>query len=174
MNKNTQVLVLVMSLFFAQSAFADGYLRFGGSYSTTKEGPESSTSDQSTTLLDIGGGLVSQSGWTVGALYATKKVKSGSFTLDRTGIGPTLGWISRKDFGFYILGTYFLELERSDDLEGSGYQIDLGYKMSLGRIAFAPQLSYRDLKYDKRNGQSLGLNYVDKGIDPYFVFLFQF
>lgn len=168
----TSSIFLVASL-YASTSFAEGYFRLGGVYLMDESGDEGDTSDSTRTLLDIGGGYISPKGWTIGALYGTEKLEVSGSSVDRTAMGPTVGWISRRESGPYILGTYFLSVER-DTLKGKGYQVDIGYKFALRRISFAPQLSYRSLTYDEISGQSLTPKYLEKKIDPYFVLLFEF
>lgn len=162
--------LLATILLFSFTAQAAGYMRLGGSYSSEESGSQGSTSNQSRTLLDVGAGYIWPAGWTLGALYATEKEKNETSSTDRTGIGPTVGFIGQSP---YILATYFLQLDR-EEMEGKGFQIDLGYRFSVGKISFAPQLTYFDVAYDENNGASMDPKYIEKKIDPYFVLWFEF
>lgn len=163
----------ILSALLPLPAFADGYLRLQGMYLSSETGTEPKTKT-TRTLIDLGAGWVSSNGWTLGALYATEKMKFDSHTSNRTSMGPTIGWVTRREAGPYILGTYFVTSEFDDGFEGTGYQFDLGYKFSIRRISLALQLSYRAFEYDEYDGNSVSPAYTDKRIDPYFALWFDF
>lgn len=156
------------------SAVADGYLKLGAMYMMGAEGSDE-MNETSRTLLDLGAGYVWPKGWTLGALYGIEKRKYGEGTtdLERTSYGPTVGWITRDSDGPYILGSYFLKSERND-YEGTGYQVDLGYKFDLSKVALAMQVSYKGFEYTKSNGNSINPPYKEKYLDPYFVLMIEF
>lgn len=136
---------------------------------------EGATGDTKRTLLDLGGGYVQESkGWAVGALYATDKTSSGSGEADRTAMGPMFGWISQKDNGAYVFGTYFLSANLTGGYTGNGYQFDVGYKFAVRKVSFGAQLSKKHITFDKLNGQSISPKYVEDKIDPYVVMFIDF
>lgn len=166
--------MVLSGLIFSNQIFATGFLKLSGSYQSSESGSEGATNESSVTRLDLNAGVITQKGWVLGAMYGTDKYKSDGSTLDRTGIGPTLGWVSRKEMGPYILATYFLSLERSDDYEGKGFQVDLGYRFALRKVSISPQISYKDFTYDKVGGATLSPNFIDKRIDPYIALWIEF
>lgn len=170
---------LYISAFFifaltSNFAFADGYLRLGGLYLKDSSGSEDAPGDITRTMIEIGGGYIQPKGWTIGALYSTDKYSSGGGSLDRTAMGPTVGWMTMKDNGPYVLATYFMSASRSDNLTGSGYQLDLGYKFAVRKVSFGGQLSKKSITFDKANGASFSPKYVEDKIDPSFVILVAF
>jgi len=174
---NTPKLRLIFICFslisFSLPAFAGGYARLGALYLSSESGPEGSTTEGSRTLIDLGAGYVWSQGLTLGVLYGIEKEKSGSSSSDRTALGPTVGWISNPGNGVYILATYFVSVEK-ENYKGTGYQADLGYKFAMGKIALAPQISYRHIAYDELNGNKLATKIIDGNIDPYFVLWIEF
>lgn len=162
--KNKICLLFLGFLLASPNLFARTYMRLAAIYMAEDTGG----GDHSRLLLDLGGGYLTQQGWSLGFLYATEKNSlNGGHTLDRSSLGPTVGWASKKDTGFYILGTYFISSKMTDDMSGSGYQIDVGYKFVIDKVSFAPQLSKKQYNYDKQYGQSIA--YSESRIDPYFV-----
>jgi len=166
--KNLLLIGVLISMPYS-SAFAKAYARLGGTYSTQEAGSEGSESESKRMVMDIGGGHIWSNGATLGLLYATEKNEAGGASIDRKAYGPTVGWVTKSSDGPYVLFTYFLKVERSDNYEGSGMQLDLGYKFGGRTVGFAPQLTYRDLKYDKVSGASISPKTIDKKIEPLFV-----
>lgn len=149
---------------------AAGYVRIGAMYLSQKSGNEGSTPSEVTrTLTDFGGGAVSDQGWTLGLLYSTENVSPDG--LSRVSYGPTVGWITRKEDGPYILGTYLLSSKYTGYDTGTGYQIDLGLKMTFSKISLAPQISIKHYSYPASGG---GAKFVQDYVDPYFVLFFEF
>lgn len=168
MTKILAFIFIGFALLFSESAMAGGYFRLGGMYIAEQNGLEGSTSEVTRTLWDIGGGYVGAQGWTVGLLYGTEKINSGS-GFDRSSFGPTVGWATKKNDGVYVMGTYFLSPTMSGGFKGKGYQLDFGYKFMIRNISFAPQISKKHFAYDEQNGNKINPNYIDDRIDPYFV-----
>lgn len=167
------VSLLVLVCLSPLSAFASGFVKAAGVYLSEESGQGTLTKG-TRTLIDIGGGYVSQQGWTFGALYGMEKRKSGDTSTDRTSMGPSVGWITRKESGAYVIGTYFISSELSPNYKGSGYQFDLGYKFSVGKVALAMQISYKHFEYNKAGSASLEPALVNNHIDPYFALLIEF
>ncbi|NJL25607.1 MAG: hypothetical protein HC902_10820 [Calothrix sp. SM1_5_4] len=93
-----------MAATLATPAFAAGYFRLSGIYSSEETG-QGTTTKSSRTLLDLGAGYTWSSGFTLGGLYGTEKRESGDSSTDRTSLGPTIGYL-QKGGGFFALGTY--------------------------------------------------------------------
>lgn len=172
--KNLIVLPLFFVMLLSPSAFANGYIKLDGLYKSTETKDASGSEKGSETLINVGAGFITQGRWVIGGLYAMEKVKGGNSTVERTSYGPTLGWISGAASGFYLLGTYFISSEFGDGYKGTGYEVDLGYKMGMGRVSIAPQLSYKSFEYDELNGVDLATPLEHTNIDPYFVLIFEF
>jgi hypothetical protein len=168
MTKTYIYILLSAATLFSQAAIAGGYFRLGAMYIAEQRGLEGATSDVTRTMWDIGGGYVGSQGWTVGLLYGTEKINSGS-SFDRSSFGPSVGWATRKDDGPYAMGTYFLSPTMSGGFKGTGYQFDVGYKFKIRNISFAPQISKKHFEYDDQNGQAIDPKFIDDRIDPYFV-----
>ncbi len=171
--KHALPLLLAILALSSTTTFAAGYIRAGGMYMSESAGT-TEMNESTRTLIDIGGGWVSGKGWTIGALYGTDKRKTSAGSTDRTSMGPTVGWITRKESGLYILGTYFLTSTLSPNYKGTGYEADLGYKFQIQRLALALQMSYKHFDYTRNGSASLDPSYKNNYIDPYIVLLFEF
>jgi hypothetical protein len=131
-------------------------------YTSRSEGPTSATRlmyDLNLSYKFKGGG------WVAGGTYQGDSSGAvGQATGGRTSYGATAGWVAPKEMGPFLLGTYFIS-STVGSLKGSGYQFDLGYKVTIGRIPVAFQMSYK--KYSYSGGQ------LSQGfIDPYLAVLF--
>lgn len=169
------IFAMILGLAWSYRAEASGFVHLGAMYMTESVGSGSSTSDAERTLLDVGGGYISPKGWVAGFMYGTEKYERTGSDSNRTSIGPTLGWVSRKDNGPYVLGSYFLTLKMSPgDYKGNGTQFDIGYKFQIDRVAFAAQISKKNFTYTEGNGANLNPNFVDNKLDPYFVVWIEF
>lgn len=165
-----------LAVFLAStSAFADGYFKAGLMYMNDKSGTEGSEGDITRTLMDLGAGYIEPKGWTIGFLYSSDKYSSAGASVDRTAMGPTVGWMTTKDNGPYALATYFYTASYSSaSMTGSGYQLDFGYKFAIRKVAFGAQLSKKHITFDKSNGQAMDPKYIEDKLDPYFVMLVNF
>ena len=152
-------------------ASVSGYIKMGGSYMSQADG---SSFDQSRMMIDLGTGSVTDKGWTLGLNYNYEKDSGGenktgsSSSPTRSSIGPTVGWISKREMGPYFLLSYYLFSSRSDGYTGSGYQFDGGYKVPIGFTSIALQLTYKRFSYGKLNGASVGA-FNQTYVDPYIV-----
>lgn len=156
-------------LAFPLTSFAGGYTRLGLMYLSEKYGTEGSATETSRTLIDFGAGHFFSNGFTLGGMYGSEKNEQATQSLNRTGIGPTIGYMKSKSKGFYFLGTYFINPSATGGLKGNGTQIDIGYRFELDKVSIAPQFSKKSFKYTKMNGADLNPATVDDRIDPYFV-----
>ena len=148
---------------------AAGYSRLALMYLSEKEGSEGSAVETSRTLIDFGAGHLFGNGFTLGGMYGSEKNETATQSLNRTGIGPTIGYMKSKSQGFYFLGTYFINPSATGGLKGTGTQLDIGYRFQLDKISIAPQFSKKSFKYTKMNDTELNPATVDDRIDPYFV-----
>lgn len=162
----TVIFALLTHSSFVQAA---GYVRIATMYMSDSSGTEGATTDTSRTMIDLGAGKLFPNGFTIGGMYGSEKYDNGSSTSNRTGIGPTIGWVKNKASGFFVLGTYFINPTMTGGYKGKGYQIDIGYRFDLENISIAPQFSKKSFSYDEQNGQSISPAYVEDRIDPYFV-----
>jgi hypothetical protein len=162
---------LVPLLFFVLplTSQAGGYARLDIMYLSEKEGTEGSAVEVSRTLIDFGAGHLFGNGFTLGGMYGSEKNETATQGLNRTGIGPTIGYMKSKSQGFYFLGTYFLNPSATGGLKGNGTQLDIGYRFQLDKVSIAPQFSKKSFKYTKANDVELNPPVVDDRIDPYFV-----
>lgn len=158
--------VLVLTLFTTTQAKAASYMKLGTVYMSEDNGGDT----RSRLLLDLGGGWIGSSGLTLGFLYSTEKstVSNGS-SADRTSFGPNIGYASKKEEGWYFIGTYFLSSTTNTGFKGTGNQIDIGYKFAINKVSFAPQLSRKQYTYTSLDGNDLDPAYTEGRIDPYFV-----
>lgn len=162
-------ILLVVLLLLPINALAGGYTRIGVMYLSEKIGSEGSAVETSRTLIDFGAGHVFGNGFTLGGMYGSEKYDQSTQTASRTGIGPTIGYMKSKSQGFYFLGTYFINPSMTGGLEGTGTQLDVGFRFALDKISIAPQFSKKSFKYTKANGFDLDPPIIDDRIDPYFV-----
>lgn len=160
---------LALLFLVPQITFAAGYTRLGFMYQSEKRGSSGSTEDVTRTLLDFGAGKVWPNGFNFGFLYGTESNNYVSGAQQRTGIGPTVGWMKNKSQGFYIMATYFISQTLTGGYKGKGTQIDIGYKFMLEKVSIGPQLSQKSFEYNEANGTTLANAYVEDRMDPYFV-----
>ncbi|MBC7457905.1 MAG: hypothetical protein H7235_06480 [Bdellovibrionaceae bacterium] len=163
--------VTLALILFATQAFAASYARLATVYMSEDNGGDT----HSRLLLDLGGGWIANNGLTLGFLYASEKntISNGS-SYDRTSFGPNIGYASKKEEGWYVIGTYLMSSTTTTGLKGKGNQIDVGYKFQINKVSFAPQLSRKQFTYTTQNGNDLSSNYSEGRIDPYFVMWIDF
>lgn len=164
-----KTILLTFLILIPLQTFAAGYTRLGFMYQSEKRGISGATYDLTRNLLDFGAGKVWANGFNLGFLYGTETNNYVAGAEQRSGIGPTLGWMKSKSQGFYIYGTYFPNLTLTGGYKGKGTQIDIGYKFALEKVSIGPQLSQKSFEYDEQNGTSLSNSYQDNRIDPYFT-----
>lgn len=162
-------ILLLIILAFPVSSMAAGYTRLAVMYLSEKSGSEGSATETSRTLIDFGAGQLFNNGFTIGGLYGSEKNETSTQSINRTGIGPTIGYMRSKSKGFYILGTYFINPSATGGLKGTGSQIDIGYRFQLDKVSISPQFSKKSFKYTKMNDVTLNPASIDDRIDPYFV-----
>ena len=162
-------LLPLIFLLLPTTSMAAGYSRLALMYLSEKEGSEGSAVETSRTLIDFGAGHLFGNGFTLGGMYGSEKNETATQSLNRTGIGPTIGYMKSKSQGFYFLGTYFINPSATGGLKGTGTQLDIGYRFQLDKISIAPQFSKKSFKYTKMNDTELNPATVDDRIDPYFV-----
>lgn len=164
---NSVVALFVFSVLLApRAAQADAYFRLGAMYLSTSVEQGGSSSDSSRLLIDVGAGYVNPKGWTVGGLYSTE-----SSDAEPQAYGVTAGWITRKEMGFYTLGTYFVSSKSNGYESGWGYQADLGYRITLRKLTIAPQISYKSHTYDIMGSEE---TVTISHVDPMLVVFFDF
>jgi hypothetical protein len=159
---------IILSILISRITFAAGYVRIDTMYMSESSGQGTST-DISRTLIDFGAGHLFANGFTLGGMYGSEKINANTYTLDRTGIGPTIGYMTSKSKGFYGLATYFFNPTLTGGYKGTGYQLDLGFRFELEKVSIAPQLSKKHFSYDEVNGTPITPPYEEDRIDPYFV-----
>lgn len=162
-------IILALLVLLPLQSFAAGYGSLAFMYQSEKRGTSGSTSDQTRTMIDFSAGKVWANGFTLGFKYGTENNDYTNGAQNRTGLGPTVGWMKNKSQGFYILGTYFVSLAMTGDYKGKGTQIDLGYRFMLDKLAIGPQLSSKTLEYTEHAGSTMSPSYVENRIDPYFT-----
>jgi hypothetical protein len=164
-SKNISFVALTLTL-LTKPAWAASYMKLGASYMSQDNGGDT----HSRLLLDLGGGWIANNGFTAGFLYANEKnTVSNGASADRTSFGPNIGYATKKDTGWYVIGTYFMSSTTTSELKGTGYQIDVGYKFIINKVSFAPQLSKKQFTYTSQYGNDLNPTYEEGRIDPYFV-----
>lgn len=154
-------------------AFADGFAKLAAVYLASSSGTGASKSESSRTMFEINAAYVMPKGWAFGALYASESEKNGSTSASRTSMGPTIGWITRKENGAYIMAHYLFQSEY-EQYKGDGYQADLGYKFSVRKMAIGLQFSYKSYTYKELSGSKLATPLQQTKIDPYFAILLEF
>lgn len=164
-------LVLLSVVVSGSPAFAAGYFRLNALY-LSEETQQSSSSKTTRTLLDLGAGYTWPSGLTLGGLYGTEKRKSDSSSTDRTSYGPTIGYMQSGE-GFFLLGTYFL-MSDYEQLDGTGYEVDAGYRFKVSSVGVGLQIAYKHFEYNKSNGASFSPTIKQNYIDPYFAIWLEF
>lgn len=149
----------------AMNVFAKAAFTYS-SHNTTDAGGSSTSSSR--TIYDIGVYYKFQGagGWCAGGLYQSD-AQGGDQSANRTSYGVSGGWMTPRDSGFYLLGTYFITSKYGEMEEGNGYQADFGYKFTPKSTPIAMQISYKKYDYSKSN-------HTDTYIDPYFVVMIDF
>ncbi len=159
-------IVLAFILLSAPAVLAASYMKLGAIYMADDDNGDS----RNRLVLDLAGGWIASNGFTAGFLYASEKnTVTNGVSADRTSFGPSLGYASKKEEGWYIIGTYFLSSTTTNELKGSGNQIDAGYKFLINKVSFAPQLSKKQFTYTSQYGNDLSPTYSVNRIDPCFV-----
>lgn len=161
-------LFLAFLVILPLKTFASGYTRLAIMYMSESSG-QGSTSEASRTLIDFGAGKLWGNGFTLGGMYGSEKNEYSTYSRNRTGIGPTIGWLKSKTQGFYILGTYFINPTMTGGFKGKGHQIDIGYRFMLDKVSIAPQLSQKSFSYDEVDGMPISPSYEENRVDPYFA-----
>ena len=102
-------------------------------------------------------------------IYSTEKIKEESdngFTQTKTdsereSLGVVSGWLFGKKNGLFMLGSYFLDSSRTDEIEtngslaspieflGSGGEFLIGYRRSFSKLHISFHLAYRLFSYDE-------------------------
>lgn len=163
--------IIIAITFLTTPAQAASYARLGTVYISQDNGGDT----HSRLLLDLGGGWIARNGFSLGFLYSSEKnTISNGTSYDRTSFGPNIGYASKKEEGFYILGTYLMSSTTTTGLKGTGHQIDIGYKFQINKVSFAPQLSRKQFTYTTQDGNDLDPIYSEGRIDPYFVMWIDF
>ncbi|WP_413559556.1 hypothetical protein [Bdellovibrio sp. HCB209] len=154
--------------FVSQNALAEGsFAKMTFAYSSHESTDAGTSSKTSRLLYDIGAYYKFQGGgWVLGALYQNDAYTS-TDTQNRTSYGVSGGYMTPRESGVYFLGTYFISSKLGDTYtEGTGYQIDLGYKFPT-KIPVVLQISYKMYDYSK-------FDHKDTYIDPQFGFMIMF
>lgn len=170
---NKIILSFVAVFFVSTSAMADAYLKGALLYQNDKSGNEGTSNNTSRQVLDFAAGYLDPKGWMYGALYSTDTTSSGSASVSRTAMGPSIGYTSTKENGAFAMFTYFYTATMQT-LGGSGYQFDVGYKFAVRKLAFGAQLSKKQITFDKANGVALSTKYIEDKLDPYVFMLITF
>lgn len=105
----------------------------------------------------------------------------------RTSLGPSIGYILPT---YHIVLSYFLDSKWNLDTTtssgtskyaytGSGFQLDLGYKISFLGFLFGPQLSYKSYSYGKLStdggaADSITPKLEESNLEPSIAFYFFF
>jgi hypothetical protein len=165
--RSLKALVFLGVIFNSGLALAEGMGKLGLFYISATSEDSGVQSKTTRTMYDLGLYYKFQgSGMVLGALYQNDANASDSATVNRTSYGVSGGYMTRKDSGGYIIATYFISSTFGDYNEGSGFQIDLGYKVPT-KIPLAFQISYKSYDYSK-------WNHKDTKLDPYFVAIMDF
>lgn len=163
-----KLLLATTLVLFPLKSFSAGYAMIGFMYISEDRGTEGATSTITRTLIDFGAGKVWGNGFTLGFKYGSEQNEYPSGSMNRTGLGPSVGWMKSKNQGFYIMGTYFLNPSLSGGYKGKGTQIDIGYRFMLDKVSIGPQLSQKSFTFDEMDGNTVPA-WKDNRIDPYFT-----
>ncbi|WP_413287579.1 hypothetical protein [Bdellovibrio sp. HCB337] len=125
------------------------------SYTSTKVeskdtgGSATTSSDGSTAIYDIKLGFLGGDGIYFGGIYTSRSES----VLNQSGtsgsaMGASLGYMGSA--GFFLMGHYLMQAKLGDYSEGSGIQVDLGYKAGVGSgWLLGGELTYRSIAYKK-------------------------
>jgi hypothetical protein len=175
--------VLFLSLFGIASAQAAGgsntgfIVNPGLMYSSLKT--DSGSVDLAATDLALRLGWGMSNGLYLGVGYASFATKSGSTTTTDTFTSADLGWLAGN--WSFVFNYYFSGKDQQDSTTtniGTGMGLTLGYTFWAGGFGFGPQLSWAEIKYDKKevSGAESALSPEVKttGIKPMFGLWFKF
>lgn len=149
--------------------FAAGYTTLGFMYISEDRGVDGGTSSITRTLIDFGAGKIWGNGFALGFKYGSEQNEYPGGSMNRTGLGPSIGYLHKKNQGFYIMGTYFINPALSGGYKGNGTQVDIGYRFALDKVSIGPQLSQKNFTFDEIDGSPISPAYVDNRVDPYFT-----
>jgi hypothetical protein len=166
-NRRISALVIAASLFLGgASAFARGGSGGGiifdvnlfyesAKYETTNTGGSASTdSDTTTAIYDIKLGYLSSSGLYLGGIYTSRS----NSVLNQSGtngsaMGGSVGYMG--DAGIFIQGHYLTGATYGVYSDGSGLQVDVGYKAGVGTgWLLGAELSHRSIDYKKSSSNA--------------------
>lgn len=127
--------------------------------------------------------LFTAQGVFVGGMYKHEDASLTGGDVEGFAVGPTVGWTTGP---WLFAGTYHFVGERritaggveTKYTEPKGFQIDVAYThMVTPDFGFGPQLTYRDVKFDKSRigaAAETSLTREEKSLEPYLAFHFQF
>lgn len=162
-------ILLALLVLLPLKTFAAGYTHLGVMYISEDRGVPGSSQQVSRTLIDFGAGKIWGNGFTFGFKYGSEQNEYPEGSLNRTGLGPSAGWMKSKSQGLYFMGTYFINPSMSGGYKGKGTQFDIGYRFALDKVSIGPQLSQKSFTYDEVNGVTISPAYKDNRVDPYFT-----
>lgn len=166
-------ILIALVLFVGINANAAGFV-FNPSafYYSQNEEQGGTESEYSMQVLNFKLGHVSATGLYLGAVYDMESRKYGSSAsdTDRDSLGATIGYVTG---GWQFLGTYFLKSEL-EQMEGTGYAIEIGYVFNVGSVGIGPLLSYRHWEYDENDGVAMTSNFEQSNLYPSVQFQFTF
>lgn len=172
-----KTLITLVLATFGSYAMADGVIRPSVSYSIHKTESGGTTSETTTRYIDLAGGWVGPSGFSVLGIYGSQNESTspGGSSSDRTSLGAGVGYT--KGEGIFAAAFYFVQnslTSGSTKYEGDGMQFDIGYLFKAGSAAIGPQFSYRMHNFKKVNGQTMANPLKVTDLDPMIAFQFMF
>lgn len=169
MIKNIVIAATLMFGVHAQAGFVFNPSVF---YFHQAEKQGASESESTIQLINLKFGYAAPSGLYLGAAYDMESRKYGSSAADedRNSLGATIGYVSG---GWQFLGTYFLSSE-FEQMDGTGYSIEIGYVFQVGSVGIGPLLSYRQWEYDENNGVAMANKQEQTNIWPSIQFQYAF
>jgi len=172
---NKIIFSFIVAFLTSTSAFADGYFKAGLLYSSDKSGTEGSAGDTTRNVMEFAVGYLNPKGVAYGVLHSTDKTTFGGGSIERTAMGPSIGWVSPKDNGPFVMATYFYSAKyNTGNMTGTGFGLDFGYKFSVRKVSFGAQLSKKQITYDKADGNPMEPKYIEDKLDPSFIMLITF
>jgi hypothetical protein len=119
-------------------------------YATEKiEDSGTTQSESKTGIYDIKLGKIFPRGWYLGGLYTSESNsllnQSGS---SGSALGASGGYFAGN--GLFAVAHYLLQASTSSAKEGSGYQLDFGYKTEISsNLYFGAEITLRNVTYKK-------------------------
>lgn len=123
------------------------------------------TGDSASSIYDIKLGYLMTSGFYIGGLYTSRSNTITQTTTSGSATGVSFGYMGQA--GLFVQGHYLMSATSGTYSEGSGMQLDVGYKAGVGSgLLLGAELTYRNIDYKKDSGNANLASYKTTEVLP--------